>query len=33
MALSSHDRFTQKFGSEPANQAESIGKPDEMLAI
>ena len=32
MALSSIDHFTQKFGSETANQAESIAKPDEMLA-
>ena len=33
MALSSNDHFTQAFGSETANQAASIGKPDEMLAI
>jgi hypothetical protein len=32
MTQSSHDHFTQKFGSETANQAESIGKPAEMLA-
>ena len=32
MTQSSHDHFTQKFGSETANQADStIGKPAEML--